>query len=98
MTKKKRLFSILVCCLLLFTLFFSMFFIAVELNHECTGKNCPVCLEIHACVQTLKAFGTAITAVAILHHILYKRLRTIRLPKLSDSFASLFLLKVKLNN
>lgn len=49
-----RIYSLVVCGLLLLTLFFSMLFISEEMgHHDCTGEDCPVCAVIDICINNV---------------------------------------------
>lgn len=63
--RSKSVISGIICIVILIVMFFSIFYIAKEANHECTEADCPICLEIQACVQTLKTMGFAIGAGSI---------------------------------
>lgn len=59
--KKKRHIAAVLCIVLLFITFASLFYIAKEENHQCTGDDCPVCACIHQAEQNLKNLGTGLT-------------------------------------
>lgn len=65
--KRQKTFSIAVCVLLLFITFASLFYIAEEENHYCTGEDCPICANIHQAEQTLKNLATAMSAITIVN-------------------------------
>ena len=65
MLKNKNLIAGIVCAVFVFTLLFSVIFIAVEIHHDCTGENCPICMEIQACVQTLQTLGAALAPIIL---------------------------------
>lgn len=44
--------------LLLFALFFSSAFITVESDHDCTGADCPICLDLRDCVNSFQQMGS----------------------------------------
>ncbi|MDD6211748.1 MAG: hypothetical protein PUB22_01140 [Clostridiales bacterium] len=75
MSKQKRIFSVFLAVLAAFVLLSSSAFIAVESEHDCNGKVCPICLQINACRNTLENLtfsGTAVVFFAALFHILYQ--------------------------
>lgn len=43
--------------MMLVIVLFSAFYIAVEVNHDCTGEECPVCACIQQCENTLRGVG-----------------------------------------
>ena len=44
-----------------FVIFSSSLFIILHTDHECTGENCPECMELANCCRTLHTLGTALT-------------------------------------
>ncbi len=65
MTNKKRFAAIALAALVLFVLTASLFVIAHEADHDCTGENCPVCAVIAVCRNTLKTLGDTLIAAAV---------------------------------
>lgn len=61
-SKKQRSISFIVCVFFLFITFASLFYIAKEVNHNCTGEDCPICANIHQAEQNLKNIGSGLTA------------------------------------
>lgn len=51
-----RVAFIIVFCALVF----SLGFIAIESDHECSGEGCEICHEILLCVRVLKLFALVI--------------------------------------
>ncbi|HQM00570.1 MAG TPA: hypothetical protein PLH98_08435 [Ruminococcus flavefaciens] len=43
-----------------FVIFGSSAFTITHTNHECSGKDCSVCMELAQCHKTLNTFGTAV--------------------------------------
>ena len=66
MASKKRILSAALAVSVLFVVLYSVFFIAAESHHDCIGENCPICLQIQNCENTLKTLSsaTAVTAVS----------------------------------
>lgn len=62
-SKKQRAISFIVCFLFLFITFASLFYIVKEVNHNCTGEDCPICANIHQAEQNLKNLGSGLTEV-----------------------------------
>jgi hypothetical protein len=66
MAKNKKLLAGFIIIAVLFMLLFSVYFITAETRHNCIGENCPICLEVQACVQALNTLGTGLaTTVAV---------------------------------
>ena len=63
----KRIAAGFLGLLVLAAVLFSAFYIAVEADHDCAGEDCPVCLCIRFCADTLNLFRQkAITVARIL--------------------------------
>lgn len=45
---------------IVFVLLFSTCYIVEHADHECTGRDCPICLIMEQCGNNLKSIGTAI--------------------------------------
>lgn len=60
MKTERRLVSILIAMAVVFVMLGSIFYIAVEANHDCTGHDCPICEQISACKNFLKTLCTAV--------------------------------------
>lgn len=58
--RRNQKLSLAVCVLLLLVTFFSLFYLAMEENHSCTGEDCPICACIHETQQRLKNLGTGV--------------------------------------
>ncbi len=67
MTKRIRAISAVTAITVVFVLLFSILYIAVEADHDCTGENCPICEQIAICQQRLKqvSSGTAVIAFGL---------------------------------
>ena len=54
-TGKKKSIAAVICIFLIFVTFASLFYVAREEDHNCTGKDCPIC----ACVliRQSRSFG-----------------------------------------
>lgn len=57
--------ALMLLVLLLFLLT-SVFFIAHEADHDCTGEDCPVCALIQIAESNLRQLGTGAPAAAAL--------------------------------
>lgn len=57
-TGKKKSIAAVICIFLIFVTFASLFFVAREENHNCTGKDCPICACVHQAKQVLRNLGT----------------------------------------
>ena len=96
--KRKRTFSVAVCILFLFVTFASLFYIAKEENHNCTGEDCPICANVHQAEQTLRNLGTGMIAVAAVNPVYTGLMLLIIGPCLLVTSMSLVSKKVRLND
>ncbi|ADL02788.1 hypothetical protein [Lacrimispora saccharolytica] len=64
MVKNRKLLARLMTLAVIFMLLFSVLFITAESRHNCIGENCPICLEVQACIQVLNNLGTGLFTVA----------------------------------
>ena len=62
----KRLLAMGLALCLLIAVLFSVFFLAAEANHHCTGNHCPVCEEIKVAQSLLNGVKTALLTAAVL--------------------------------
>ena len=67
--KKKKQLGIVICIVILFVAIASLFYIAEEENHICTGEDCPICVCVHQTEQTLRNFGTGLVTVFCLNPV-----------------------------
>ncbi len=58
----KRIAAGIMGILMLFIMLFSAFYIAAETDHDCSGEDCPVCVCIQQCENTLRVIGDGISA------------------------------------
>ena len=98
MTKRKRIFTLLLTTAMLLVLFFSVFYLVKEVNHPCTGENCLICQELQACMQTLHQLG-CMPSVSATVFAAVCFLLTLAVPVFRGSaFHTLVSLKVKLSD
>ena len=57
---KRKWMGICGACIILLTIFTAVFYIASEADHDCTGKDCPICQVIHAAQGILAQTGKTI--------------------------------------
>ncbi len=67
--KKKKQLGIVICIVILFVAIASLFYIAEEENHICTGEDCPICICVHQTEQTLRNLGTGLVTVFYLNPV-----------------------------
>ena len=93
-----RITAVILGLMMLVVVLFSAFYIAAETEHDCTGEDCPVCVCIQHCENTLRGIGEGISApssviIPFLFVLLTTALFVTAVP--SDTLISR---KVRLNN
>lgn len=96
--RKKRMVSFFICAVMVCTALFSILFIEKELNHDCTGADCPICTSIHQAEQTLKQIGSGIVELSGVLPVVIPFLMLISLTVFDILSESLVSQKVRLNN
>ncbi|WP_124064920.1 AraC family transcriptional regulator [Clostridium sp. E02] len=99
-TKQRRMTSRILVVVIILVYFGSPFFVFTHLSHDCTGNDCPVCVEIDACIVVIQLLTEAIGTAAV---ILFAYRNFIK--SLIRAWCGLFLcpdslvgLKIRLNN
>ncbi len=62
--KSKKVAAGIIAFMMLVVILFSVFFIAAEARHDCSGENCPICACIQQCENTLNQLGDGIVCQA----------------------------------
>jgi len=68
--KRKILFLALAACIA-FSVVFAENLAAGEIDHDCIGENCPVCLHIETAKDFLKALKTAGSFTFLTSHLVF---------------------------
>lgn len=63
MTERTRIISAITVITVVFVLLFSILYIAVETDHDCTGEDCPICEQIAICQQQLEQLSGGIAVI-----------------------------------
>ena len=63
--RKQRALAILLSAMMCFLVLFSVFYVVVENNHDCSGENCPICYQINMCESTIKSISAGSAAPAV---------------------------------
>lgn len=58
---RKKNIAVIACVLFVFVTLASLFYIAKEENHQCTGEDCPICACVRQAEQIVKNVGTAVS-------------------------------------
>lgn len=66
MKKNRKLFAVILAAIFFATILFSYFFIVEQIHHDCTGEDCPICMEIQAALQTISSIKILSTLPLIL--------------------------------
>lgn len=53
MASKKRLLALFVALTMVCAMAFSVFFIAHNSGHKCSGGDCQICAQINSCIRSL---------------------------------------------
>ncbi len=98
MPKYNRIAAGIMALLMLFIMLFSVFYIAAESDHDCTGEDCPICACIGQCENTLHQIGDVIASCAVvILPIIYMHV-SICLFAVIFPQETLVSIKVRLNN
>ena len=57
--RNRRVLSGFCAAFVLATLAFSSAFVTAEADHDCHGRDCPVCVEMQACVANFQLLGSS---------------------------------------
>ncbi|MBQ3356791.1 MAG: hypothetical protein IJG45_06725 [Oscillospiraceae bacterium] len=98
MAKQRRLAAAILAVFVLVAVMTSLFIMAHEVDHDCTGEDCPVCAVIALCRNALKVLCGTLIAAALLFACL-RFTAPILLPIRVSSYSKTpITLKVKLLN
>ena len=98
MTGKKRFAAVIMCIMLVLSIFTAYFYIVSRAHHECTGQDCPICHEIQLCIQMLNTACGAVVIAAVTLLTVFKTSLMRACMGLNDRRATLVSLKVKLSD
>lgn len=63
-SKFNRLRAVFAALFIAFTVF-SVFFVAAEAGHDCSGDDCPICFVIQVAEQNVKLLSLALCAAGV---------------------------------
>lgn len=98
MEKRRKLLALMTAVAIFFVMLSAVFYIVVEVDHDCKGHDCPICEQISICENTLK--NLCVTArIVLVYPVLIYVLSSI-LGDWGKSILrhTLITLKVKLSN
>ena len=94
----RKTLAVIVSILMIFTVLFSVLFIAAEADHECEGEHCHVCECIEICVTILQRFGFNTSSSSALEAAAFIAVLAVLIPAGAYTFTTPVSLKVRLNN
>ena len=97
-SRAKRIAAGIMGLMLLVIVLFSAFYIAAEIDHDCSGEDCSICACIQQCENTLRGVGngTASQSAFVVHLILMLLAAAFAVTAVSKE--TLVSRKVRLNN
>lgn len=98
MSKRMRLSAACGAVLLIFALIFSVFFVAAESDHDCSGEHCAVCHQLQICQTLLEQLSASHTAYAVAAVLCFFALLFVLRTRKAIVVSSPVLLRVKLLN
>ncbi|MBQ7067932.1 MAG: hypothetical protein IJM82_02060 [Synergistaceae bacterium] len=87
------LVSLFVC-----VVFCSVAFIAVEVNHNCNGDDCPICFQLHICGNNLQILPLILCGGFLCSMLRQNFSKILFSHDFRDKRSDLISLKVKLSN
>lgn len=90
--------SALLALLFVFAVISSAGFLILEAHHECSGEDCPVCLEINICSHNLKLLSFAGFIFVFAGVLLFSQQKNTYQDVISFGRSDLIALKVKLSD
>ena len=94
----QRVTAVILCILLLSVMTLSVFYIAREADHDCTGADCPVCAMIQTAEQALQFFSAGVVPVVWLWGAVLFLFLKKNMEKTGILCRTLIQQKVRLNN
>lgn len=64
---RKRIIALLVSILFILVFFLSISFITEHAEHDCTGHDCTVCLQLHSAGDLLRQLSAALICAASIY-------------------------------
>ena len=96
---KKRFVLWIILIVFSFVILGSSSFIITHADHDCTGEECSVCIELSECYKTLNTLGTTLIGSAHLSAMMFVMFVTVNFfTKTIADHSTLISLKVELLN
>ncbi|MDR3048604.1 MAG: hypothetical protein LBV16_02010 [Elusimicrobiota bacterium] len=95
---KKNLMSLFLAGFFIVSIVLSASYIIVEANHDCNGRECPICFQIQTKINTIKEIlGIHFSAVFLFALALSFLISNQIVPSLNRSKTTLVSLKIIMN-
>ncbi len=94
----KRLAAAFLAMAVLFFVLFSVFFIAHEADHDCSGDGCPVCALIQMCEDNIRQLGSGTAASAAVSVLVFLTLAMPVFTAFAINVSTPVSRKIRLNN
>lgn len=65
MVKSRRVFAAVLVVAVCLAMVFSVCFIAVQADHDCSGADCAICAQLHVCQKLLQVAVTVMVLSAL---------------------------------
>lgn len=95
---KKSIMAFVLCICLIAMLSLSYLYIFTHNNHNCTGRDCPVCEQIHIAEHIIEQIRNAINIVAVFYTAVFFLCHCIEMTYILLEKDSPVKRKVRLNN
>ncbi|MBE5902291.1 MAG: hypothetical protein E7280_10355 [Lachnospiraceae bacterium] len=94
--QSKRIASGIMVFMMLAVVMLSVFFLAAEMGHDCTGEDCPICASMQQCKSVLESWdgGEAVLSLVLLSIVTV----SMKLPVYTLVQSTPVSRKVRLNN
>ncbi len=96
--RNRQWFAVLIGIIMLAGVMLSSFYVVREMDHDCTGEDCPICEQIENCTVVLHNVGDGAAAAAQLCMIIAVVLVSVVVVLVRRSFTTPVSLKIRLNN
>lgn len=98
MSNRKKILSAAVAFVMIFSIAFSVLFIAAEAEHSCPLSDCRICRQINACLNLLNSISPDADTAIISSAVVFAVLLIIGVIMHSAVNNTLIQMKVKLSN
>lgn len=99
MTKRKKIYSMLIAISIICAMAFSVLFVLTEANHDCVaGSCCKICLHINYCLEHLKLIAEKPSAALLPSLLIFLFLSSVKIITCFSNANTLIDLKVKLSS